>query len=51
MEDIIADCVEVMSTGSFVGEAVVGEVVKIVALSERLASDSGFARQLRRKCR
>ena len=51
MEDIIADCVEVMAGGSFVGEAVVGEIVKIVALGEQINSDSSFARQLRRKCR
>jgi hypothetical protein len=52
IEDVLADCVEVMSGGgSCVGIAVVGEVVKIVALSERIGSDASFARQLRRKCR
>ena len=51
VEDIIADCVEVMAAGSYVGGAVVAEVVKIVALSERIHADGSFARQLRRKCR
>lgn len=50
VEDIIADCVEVMAAGSFVGDAaVVGEVAKIVALNERIKVDLSFARQLRRK--
>ena len=52
VEDILADCVEVMASGSFVGDAaVVGEVAKIVALNERIVGDLSFARQLRRKCR
>jgi hypothetical protein len=50
VEDIVADCVEVMSTGGFVGGPVIGEVVKMVALSERIVGDMSFARQLRRKC-
>lgn len=50
VEDIVADCVEVMSTGGFVGDPVIGEVVKMVALSERIVGDMSFARQLRRKC-
>jgi multidrug efflux pump subunit AcrA (membrane-fusion protein) len=51
VEDIISDCIEVLATGSFVGDVVVSEVIKIVALSERIPSDMSFARQLRRKCR
>lgn len=50
VEDIIADCVEVMTARSFVGNAaIVGEVAKIVALNERIKGDLSFARQLRRK--
>ena len=51
VEDIIADCVQVMASGAFVGDNVVAEVVKIVALSERIQTDLSFARQLKRKCR
>eukprot|EP01043_Picozoa_sp_COSAG02_P015594 COSAG02_NODE_667_length_18713_cov_17.795262_18_plen_59_part_00 len=50
IEDAVADCVEIMATGSFVVDGAVAEVVKIVALGERIASDMSFARQLRRKC-
>ena len=50
IEDVVADCVEIMATGSFVVDGAVAEVVKIVALGERIASDMSFARQLRRKC-
>jgi len=50
VEDVVADCVEVMSTGGFVGDPLIGEVVKMVALSERIVGDMSFARQLRRKC-
>jgi hypothetical protein len=51
IEDVIADCIEALAAGPFVGDAVVAEVIKIVALSERIPSDMAFARQLRRKCK
>jgi hypothetical protein len=41
----------VLSTGSFIVDGAVAEVVKIVALAEKIDSDLSFARQLRRKCR
>ena len=44
-EDIIADSAEVMATGG----AAPDPLVRMVALSERLAADGPFARQLRRK--
>ena len=49
VEDAIADCIGVMAVGSFVGDATVSKVVQIVALSERMPSDTSFARQLKRK--
>lgn len=44
-EDIIADNVEAMATGS----AATDELVRMVALSERLRADASLARQLLRK--
>lgn len=44
-EDTIADNVQAMALGS----AATDELVRIVALSERLAADASLARQLRRK--
>ncbi len=51
LEDTVADCVEVMASGArFVAHTVVSQVVKMVALNERIEADAAFARQLRRKC-
>ena len=44
-EDAISDCVEGMATGG----AAPDQLVRMVALSERLGQDDSFARQLRRK--
>ncbi len=48
IEDAVADCIELMpATASTV--PAVANVLKMVALSERIAADGSFARQLRRK--
>jgi hypothetical protein len=44
-EDVIADNIEAMATGS----AATDELVRMVALSERLAADASLARQLMRR--
>lgn len=44
-EDVIADACEGMATGG----AAPDQLVRMVALSERLAADGPFSRQLRRK--
>jgi hypothetical protein len=48
VEDAVADCVELMpATASTV--PAVDNMVRIIALSERITADGSFARQLRRK--
>jgi len=49
-EQIVVDCIELMSTGEMPAthEAVV-RVVKLVAISERMVVDGSFARQVKRK--
>ena len=48
IEDTIADCVEVRSTVLITMPAV-GQVLKMLSLSESIAADGSLARQLRRK--
>ena len=48
IEDTIADCVEVRSTAPVTAPAV-GQVLKMLSLSESIAVDGSLAGQLRRK--
>jgi hypothetical protein len=45
VEDTVADCIMCMATGS----SATTVVIQMVRLSEQMADDSSFARQLRRK--
>jgi hypothetical protein len=48
LEDQIADCIEVMGSAATTDRDV-DKVVRMIALSEGMAADGSFARQLRRK--
>ena len=52
-EDVIVDCIEVRAKtpGAPAAVQAVDQALTMVVLSERLASDAAFARQLRRKLR
>ena len=51
VEDSIADCIDLLATGSIADSAMViqSRVAQIVTLSEHMQNDASFARQLKRK--
>jgi septal ring factor EnvC (AmiA/AmiB activator) len=49
LEDTIVDCIEVLPTAFATGNAAVEKVLKMVLVSEKVASDRTLARQLKRK--
>ena len=48
LEDVVVDCIEVLPA-AFAADTGVAKVLRMVLVSERVASDRALARQLRRR--